>query len=167
MRYLLISGGVIVLLVAIVVAIGYSLPVKHHGTGDVTTKASPEATFALITNIDAFPTWRTGVTSAKMVPAADGRSRFREVSGNGTITYIIESIDRNHRVVTRIDDKTLPFGGTWTYDIVPTTDGRTTLRITEDGEIYNPVFRFVSRFFLGYDATIRTYLTAAQKKLDG
>jgi hypothetical protein len=33
-----------------------------------------------------------------------------------------------------------------------------TLRITEDGEIRNPIFRFVARFFLGYTATMEAYL---------
>jgi hypothetical protein len=32
------------------------------------------------------------------------------------------------------------------------------LTITEEGEIYNPVFRFVSRFVIGYTATIDGYL---------
>jgi hypothetical protein len=30
--------------------------------------------------------------------------------------------------------------------------------ITEDGQIYNPVFRFVSRFVLGYESTMRGVL---------
>lgn len=49
--------------------------------------------------------------------------------------------------------------------LTPAADGGTTLRITEDGEIYNPVFRFVSRFFMGYDRTAKTYLADAGKKL--
>jgi hypothetical protein len=32
------------------------------------------------------------------------------------------------------------------------------LRITEDGEIYNPIFRFASRFVLGYARTQEEYL---------
>jgi hypothetical protein len=32
------------------------------------------------------------------------------------------------------------------------------LRITEQGEVYNPVFRFVSRFVIGQNRTIETYL---------
>jgi hypothetical protein len=165
MRFLLIGGGAVVVLVTLVVAIGYSLPVKHRGVGEATFKATPEAIFALITNVTAFPTWRSGLKSAELIPSSDGQNRFRETSGNGVITYVIEFADPNQRLVTRIDDKTLPFGGTWTYDIVPATDGRTTLRITEDGEIYNPVFRFVSRFFMGYDGTIKTYLGDVRKKL--
>jgi hypothetical protein len=32
------------------------------------------------------------------------------------------------------------------------------VRITEEGEVYNPVFRFISRFVIGQTRTIETYL---------
>jgi Polyketide cyclase / dehydrase and lipid transport len=167
MKYVWISGGGIVTLVIIVLAIGYSLPVKHRGTGESTFNASPDALFALITNVEAFPAWRRGVKTVETIPSTDGRTRFRERSGNGRIAYVIESAEANRRVVTRIDDTSLPFGGTWTYELLPVSGGRTTLRITEDGEIYNPVFRFVSHFFMGYDGTIKTYLADVGRKVGG
>jgi hypothetical protein len=34
------------------------------------------------------------------------------------------------------------------------------MRITEDGEVYNPVFRFVSKFVMGQTATLDAYLKA-------
>ena len=53
----------------------------------------------------------------------------------------------------------LLFGGTWTYELTPV--GRATLlRITERGEVYNPVFRVMSRFVFGHTATIDAYLAA-------
>jgi hypothetical protein len=69
----------------------------------------------------------------------------------------VESEVPNKRLATRIADPSLPFGGKWTYAILPAGDS-TTLRITEDGEVYNPVFRFVSRFIFGHSATIEEYL---------
>ena len=39
------------------------------------------------------------------------------------------------------------------------------LTITENGEIYNPVFRFVSRFITGQTSTIDEYLRALGRKL--
>jgi hypothetical protein len=65
--------------------------------------------------------------------------------------------------VTRIADKNLPFGGNWVYEIDPVPNGARR-RITENGEIYNPVYRFVSRFFLGYSGSIEQYLTNLGKK---
>jgi hypothetical protein len=39
------------------------------------------------------------------------------------------------------------------------------LTITEHGEIYNPLFRSISRYLLGYTATIDNYLQALHAKL--
>ena len=162
----LIGIGALVLLVVVVVAIGYALPVKHRGVAESTFRATPDKIFALITDVGAFPSWRSGVKSVEVIPSNDDRKRFREVSGDGSIAYVVEAAEPNRRVVTRIDDKSLPFGGTWTYDISPDSDGRTRLRITEAGEIYNPIFRFVSRFVLGYDRTMKTYIADIGKKIN-
>jgi hypothetical protein len=59
--------------------------------------------------------------------------------------------------VSQIADKNSPFGGAWIFELSPTSDG-TRLNITERGEIYNPVFRFMSRFVFGYTRTLDTYL---------
>ena len=48
-------------------------------------------------------------------------------------------------------------GNTVQMSVTPKGDS-TTLRIVEDGEVYNPVFRFVSRFVIGHTATIDRYL---------
>jgi hypothetical protein len=61
------------------------------------------------------------------------------------------------RRVTRIADKNLPFGGTWTIEISPNAEG-SVVRITEDGEIHNAIFRFMARFFFGYTSSIEGYL---------
>ncbi|HMA23731.1 MAG TPA: hypothetical protein VKP00_07045, partial [Gemmatimonadaceae bacterium] len=36
--------------------------------------------------------------------------------------------------------------------------------IVERGSVYNPLFRFVSRFFMGHTATIDAYLRALGKR---
>jgi hypothetical protein len=58
--------------------------------------------------------------------------------------------------VNRIADPKLPFGGSWTYEVSAAGSG-TELNITENGEVYNPLFRFVSRFIMGHTATIEKY----------
>jgi hypothetical protein len=49
--------------------------------------------------------------------------------------------------------------------VQPDIDGRSRLQITEDGEIYNPIFRFVSRFFIGYEGTLRQYVSDVERKV--
>jgi len=162
MRIALLVVGAIVGIVAIITLIGFALPVGHRAQRQVTVTATPTQVFALITTIEAFPTWRPGLKSVEVLPStADGKRRFREVSGDGTITFVMDTVDPPRRLVTRIDDKALPFGGSWTYEIIPSDSG-TTLRITEDGEVFNPIFRFVSKFVMGHDRTIRQYLAAVE-----
>jgi hypothetical protein len=51
------------------------------------------------------------------------------------------------------------FGGTWTFEVEPAADG-CNVTITERGEVYNPFFRFMGRFVLGYSGTLNAYLQA-------
>ena len=61
-------------------------------------------------------------------------------------------------MVTRITDTDLGYAGKWTY--VFAAEGRDTrLTITEDGEVSNVIFRFLSRYAFGHTATIDAYLT--------
>lgn len=165
MKIALIALGVVAALLVVIVLVGYSLPVKHRAQVTAPIAASPDQVFALITNVAAFPTWRTGVRSVEVLAPSDARPRWREVSKNGTIPFVAESANPPTTLVTRIDSKSLPFGGTWTYDVQPDSGGRSRLQITEDGEIYNPIFRFVSRFFIGYEGTLRQYVSDVERTL--
>jgi hypothetical protein len=98
-----------------------------------------------------------------MLPERDGHARFMEKSKNGMIAFEVEELTPPQRIVTRIDGKNLPFGGRWIFEISPMAEG-CRLNITERGEVYNPVFRFVSRFILGYTGTLDRYLTSVAKK---
>src|SRR5262249_18526562 len=83
---------------------------------------------------------------------------WEEDSHRQKITFELVEDKPPWRMVTRIADRNLPFGGTWTIDISPAPDGGSELFIREDGEIYNVIFRFMARFFFGYTWSIETYL---------
>lgn len=157
MRIALIVLGALAAIVAIIVAVGYSLPVKHTATRERVLRAQPARVFAAIATPPEFPKWRRGVKSVEMLPPVDGKQSFREVGSDGTITYVYDDVVREQRLVSRIADKSLPFGGSWTFELTPDSIG-TRVRVTENGEVYNPVFRFVSRFIFGHDRTIAQYL---------
>jgi hypothetical protein len=76
-----------------------------------------------------------------MLPARDGHTRFIEKSKNGAMPFEVEESAPPLRMVTRIDSKSLPFGGRWFLEISPTAEG-CRLNITERGEVYNPVVSF-------------------------
>ena len=166
MKYVLVVLGIIAALILLVVVVGWSLPVKHHVSREATFPTSATSVFATITDVDRFPEWRKSVQRVEHAEDSAGHKRFREVGKNGSILYEVESTRAGEQLVTRIADPSLPFGGTWTYDLIP-RENATTLRITEDGEVYNPVFRFVSRFVMGHTATIEQYLADLGPRLGG
>ena len=110
MRYLLIAAAALVAVVLIVLLVGWSLPVKHSATSEATFKSSPQSLYQLITDVDRFPEWRGSVKRIERVPDSAGKKRFREVGGDGTILFEIESAVPDQRLVTRIADRSLPFG---------------------------------------------------------
>ncbi|MDX6709125.1 MAG: hypothetical protein QOH96_141 [Blastocatellia bacterium] len=81
------------------------------------------------------------------------------------IVLVLVSLIAEQKLVTHIADKNLPFGGTWTYEIVP-NNRSTILTITEHGEVYNPVFRFISRFVIGHTAQIDKYFDSLGTRLE-
>lgn len=150
----------VLLLVALV---GYLLPKQHTATREVVFHQPPEAVWKAITDIDGMPSWRQGLKSVKHMPDRSGLPAWEETYDSGTLPYQTLAALPPVKLVVQISGSKLPFGGTWTYEIT-SVPGGCRLRIREDGEIYNPIFRFMSRFVLGYTATMDTYLQSLAKK---
>jgi len=66
-------------------------------------------------------------------------------------------------MVTRILDTNLGYSGQWTYAFAA-ENGGTRVTITEDGEVSNVIFRFMSRYVFGHTATLDTYLNSIAKR---
>jgi uncharacterized protein YndB with AHSA1/START domain len=156
MTIALIVLGSLVALVLIVAGLGYLLPVAHTATVERPYAASVNHLFAAVATPSDYPRWRRGVTNVEMLQAQQGKPTFREMGSNGPMTFAFDELVPDRRIVSRIADTNLAFGGSWTYEFSPTETG-STLRITENGEVYNPVFRFMARFIFGHDRTMRQF----------
>jgi uncharacterized protein YndB with AHSA1/START domain len=162
LRIVLWSAIALVGTFSVVAFIGWTLPVAHRVSRSVTVRAPNESVYVLVSDVERAPTWRSRVSRVEMLPSVDGRSSFREIGKDGSISYVVEEAVPAQRLVTRISDRSLPFGGRWIFEMSPAADG-TALRITEEGEVYNPIFRFVARFILGHESTIRAYLEDVER----
>ena len=162
-RWLLYGAGTLLFLIAVVVGVGLLLPVSHQASRSVRISRPPAEVFALIADFERHPEWRTDVRRVTVEGTGVG-AKVREESGGDTLRLRVEAWEPPGRLRMRIDDPALPFGGTWTYTLRP-VDGGTELTVVEDGEVYNPVFRFMSRFVLGHDATIARYLADLKQRL--
>jgi uncharacterized protein YndB with AHSA1/START domain len=160
MKWVLAGVGVIVVLVAAVVVIGMLLPRDHVVARAARIAAPPDSVWRLLTSPAEYPSWRTDVISVDMLPAGKYLAMWRERSRNGSIAMATEAQEPPRRLVTRIADATLPFGGSWEFDVASDGAAASLVTITERGSVYNPVFRFVSRFVMGHTVTIDAYLRA-------
>lgn len=162
MKWLLAILGGLAGIVAAVAIIGAMLPKAHTASRSARFRKPPQAVWAILTGP---PDWRPDVHGFEQLPPRDGRRTWKEIDSHKQ-AILYESVEEvaPSRLVTRIADRSLPYGGTWTHEITP-SDGGCVLKITEDGEVYNPIFRFMSRFVFGHSASIEAYMKALQTKL--
>ncbi len=167
MKVVLALGAVLITLVLVVLVVGWGLPVAHRVSRRVVVATTPEQLFATVVAVEQYPVWRSGVTRVDVLVTDSSRfpKVFREHGSDGAIQFEVVERVPARRFVTRIADPTLPFGGQWTFDVT-SADGGAQLEITEDGEVYNPIFRFVSRFVLGHTRTLDQYLGDVVKQFD-
>ena len=133
--------GSLIAVVCVLALIGYSLPVSHEASRSAEFSKPPAEVFALISDLNNYPSWW---------PESEVK------------VAVVESVPPT-RFVTKIVGETA-FGGTWTMEISPTSSG-SRLTITERGEVYNPIFRTLAKFVFGYTGTIESCLAAVQKRL--
>jgi hypothetical protein len=144
--------------------LGNSVPHSHVATLSAAFPASPDVVWKTITDVGAYPTWRSNVKAVERVADGPTGVSWVEVSSRGE-RLALETVEAAppKKFVARIAPG-LPFGGTWTYELVPEGAG-TRLTITERGEIYNPLYRVLARYVFGYTATMEAYFQALTQKL--
>jgi uncharacterized protein YndB with AHSA1/START domain len=126
-------------LLILIVVIGALLPHKHRVSRTASVHASPETVWNLISGP---PNWRMEITSYQELPSQNEHRIWRETDKhNQAIIYEAMESTPPRRLVTRIADPKLPFGGTWTYEIT-STGASSTLTIMEDGRSITRSFVF-------------------------
>lgn len=159
-----IVAGLLVL-AGIMALIGSRLPKGHVVSRSIHIGRSPQEVYAVVRDFDSAPKWRTDLKRID-VDAQPGKPvYFREEAKHGTVNYeLVEDVPAQ-RMVTRIRDTDLGYSGQWIYSFTP-ENGGTLVTITEDGEVSNVLFRFLSRYIFGQTATIDSYLESLAKRLN-
>src|ERR1700730_18554329 len=161
MRLIRISVTAVVVVVGlacvIVLLVASRLPQHHTAYRSIHLNRKAADAYASVRDFASSATWRTDVKRVEMLGVVDGHLRFKEDGPNGLVTYELVEDVPERKIVTRIADTNLGYSGTWTYLFEPTAGG-STVRITEDGDVPNLFFRFMSRFVFGHTATIDAYL---------
>lgn len=154
MKWILIVVGIIICLIAIIYIIGMLLPVKHYATVRDTVSANVDAVWNRLTDVSKFDTWRKNLNSVTITNDAE----WIEISGHDKIPMKFKEKVPSKRLVAGINSKDLPFGGEWVFELEP-QGNNTVVTITENGEVYNPIFRFVSKFIMGHETSLKKYMS--------
>jgi uncharacterized protein YndB with AHSA1/START domain len=150
--------------IGVVILVGVALPQGHSATSRITIDAPAQAVWDALTDYQTMPQWRPELTKVEPFTSDTGAHGWIEHTRHGAMPLVIESAEPPRLLVGRIADDTLPFGGAWTYQLTPDGEGTTVVSITEDGEVYNPIFRFVSRLVMGHHRTMEMYLKNLGRK---
>ena len=148
----------------IVALLGGRLPVGHVASRSVVVGAPMDVVFNTITDFNAAPSWRKDLERVTVTTdSTTGRQRVTEESSTGPMTMEVEQLVPPTRLVMRIVGEDLPYGGAWAYALEPQGNA-TRVTISEHGEVYNPIFRFIATYIMGQTGTIDTYLTNLGRK---
>jgi hypothetical protein len=154
---------VIAFAVGVVALIGSRLPRAHSASRSIFIRESPQKVYAVVHDFGAAPAWRGDLKTVEVETQPNGKVHFREQGGQGTVNYELAEDVPAQRMVTKILDTDLGYGGQWTY-VFAAESGGTRLTITEDGEVSNVLFRFMSRYIFGHTATLDSFLTDLAKR---
>jgi hypothetical protein len=160
MKIAIVTVAVIVAIAAIVMLIGASLPKRHSASRSLVVKHDRRAVYNVVRDVESAPRWRDGVRKVEIL----NDKSFREHSKMGVVTYeIVEDVPAS-KFITRIVDRDLGYSGSWTW-VFDDAPGGTRVTITEDGEVTNVFFRFMSRFVFGQTSSIDAYLKSLDRRL--
>jgi len=148
-------------------ALGATMPIDHSVSVTGEVDAPPAKVFAIITNISAGATWRPEVKSVEVLPKDNARDAWVEDMGNGVkmkflaITTVPPDATGHGVRKVKLDDAS--YGGTWTYELSPGASPDTTnLKITEDGYINPPIYRFMMKYVFGPTKNLEDYMRHIQ-----
>ncbi|HUF24169.1 MAG TPA: SRPBCC family protein [Vicinamibacterales bacterium] len=151
--------GLVVLLVVlagVAALVGMALPASHEATRSARIDAPASAIYSMLIVPEAYPEWRPDVERVERMDA----DRFREYGKDGPIVFRIVDRQPPSRLVVAVDDPDQPFSGTWTFELQPEgAQGQATrVRITERGDVPNPLFRAIARVLMSPTEGIEAYL---------
>ncbi|MGL1921262.1 MAG: SRPBCC family protein [Hyphomicrobiales bacterium] len=166
MAYLYYGLGIIAILVGIILVMGAALPVKHVASRDVILNADMARVWELITNYSDMPKWRKELLKVERVTAANGTEIWQEFE-NESESFDFETVSQIEgiKLVRKIVGDRTDFGGTWTFAL-ETEGAKTKLTITENGEVYNILFRFVSKFIMGHYSSMNKYISQLEAHIE-
>ena len=140
--------GILALLIVLAVAVSFALPAKTKHTRLIALKQTPGAVFAVLSDVEKFPTWNRNLEKVERLPPIDGKEATKQTfKGGMTMTVVTtENLAPTHLVRAVREVSGNDFSGSWNYEITPTNEG-CEVALTEKSYIKNPMFRLMVWLF--------------------
>ncbi len=147
MKIVLWIVAALILVAGLAYLIGLSIPAHQTHTRSITLKQTPDAIFALLSDVPNMPKWSRNLVKVELLPPTDGKETTHQTfKGNMAMTVVTnESVPPRRLVRSVVDDKKI-FEGSWEYEITPTADGAQIVLI-ENSEMQNALFRLMAKIF--------------------
>jgi hypothetical protein len=156
----------LVVLFGLMVVVGSRLSPEHTASCvALFAKSPPEVIWERLVDVARYPKWRPDLKAIEELETDEqGALRWIENGRFGRVPFERVEAVRPERFVVRITDPTLPFGGSWSYELDGRVEG-TRLTITERAQVREPVFRFLTRYLFGKHSTMRRFVARLGREL--
>jgi len=163
-KWALIAVAILAGLVGIAAIAGSLLPREHVASSRITLPQSADSIWSVVRDPSSLVGTWSDLAEARRVDDPAGREVWSEKVSGFEMRLIMEESIPPSRLVTRIDAAPdAVFGGRWVYELAPMGPG-TTVTVTEEGWVGNPLFRLMSKLG-GQHGSIDGYLKALGRKL--
>lgn len=154
---LYILAGVFFIFVVLPVILGSMMRPEHTGTRSVWLRTDIDRVWEVISNHEREPAWRKDLKGVIRLPDHEGREAWKEISKTGQEIQLATTEKAEKRKIVRTIINNRSFGGSWILELAPENAG-TRVSLTENGVVFNPVFRFMFKVFFSPTSTIDKYL---------
>jgi uncharacterized protein YndB with AHSA1/START domain len=166
MIWIIIAVAVILLAalaLAVAHAMGKGIPATHVITAAVHLPRPIEEVFALISRVEAFPSWDKGITRIEMLSQPGEPQRCRMHAGRNALVLCTTRVHEPTLLVREIDDDHKFFAGRWEYHLsrekVNGTDG-CKVKLSEYGTIRPAIPRVIMKWFADPSMYLKRHLAA-------
>jgi len=167
LRWALIAGISLALIVAIAFAVGAALPAKIQVTRSVVINRPPENVFWVLNDYQNIPLWHPQFRGAAVLTnPGDKPVRWRATYTDGLKADIEVSEDNPPaRYSERIADPNLPFSGYWTLEM-ERHDLTTKVTAHCTSELHRPLDRLLVRLFVKPNVDVEHILAGLKRRVE-
>jgi uncharacterized protein YndB with AHSA1/START domain len=145
---------------------GALMPRTHRSQLTAVIPADRAAVWAAITDYESMPSWWPAVKSVRTERLPDGAEvTWNKDSHGQEVPFRTAEARPREKLVRVISSTSLPYGGTWTFELADAPGGATQLTLTEDGWIGPAILRALAKWFIGLDSMQRDFIAHLQAHL--